>query len=109
VKWNRAYRARHGIETGKARGLGARQQALLSRLAKRIYRALYMNGFARMDFRLRGDGRLFLLEANANPNVSKGEDLADSARAAGLGYTALVERIVQLGLSYRPEWRMYEP
>ena len=68
-----------------------------------------MSGFARMDFRLRGDGRVFLLEANANPNLSKGEDLADSAKAVGMSYTALVHRIVQLGLAYMPEWRMFEP
>ena len=75
------------------------QRELLSRLAKRTYRALYMSGFARMDFRLRSDGRIFLLEANANPNLSKGEDLADSAKAVGMSYTALVNRIVQLGLA----------
>jgi D-alanine-D-alanine ligase len=109
AKWNRRYQARHGITTGKARDLSREQRALLSRLAKRTYRALYMNGFARMDFRLCADGRVFLLEANCNPNLSKGEDFADSAKAAGIGYTALVERIVQLGLKYMPEWRMYGP
>ncbi len=35
------------------------------------YRALYMSGFARMDFRLRSDGRVFLLEANANPELEQ--------------------------------------
>jgi D-alanine-D-alanine ligase len=68
-----------------------------------------MSGFARMDFRLRPDGTIFLLEANANPNLSKGEDLADSAKAVGIGYSALIARIVQLGLGYMPEWRMFEP
>jgi D-alanine-D-alanine ligase len=110
VKWNRIYRARHGIETRKARDLSKEQREQLGRLAKRIYRALYMSGFARIDFRLRSsDGRIFLLEANANPNLSKGEDLADAAKAAGTGYTALVSRIVELGLGYIPEWRMFEP
>jgi D-alanine-D-alanine ligase len=109
VKWNRRYQTKHGIRTGKAQGLSREQRARLSDLAKRTYRALCMSGFARMDFRLRGDGRIYLLEANANPNLSKGEDLADSARAAGLSYRALVNRILKLGLSYMPEWRMYEP
>jgi D-alanine-D-alanine ligase len=68
-----------------------------------------MSGFARMDFRLTNDGRVFLLEANCNPNLSKGEDLADSAKAAGVSYTALLKRIVQLGIDYMPEWRMFEP
>ncbi len=109
VKWDRKYRAKHGIETGKAQDLSAVQRERFGDLAKRTYRALYMSGFARMDFRLRGDGRIVLLEANPNPNLSKGEDLADSAKSAGLSYTALVGRIVQLGLAYRPEWRMFEP
>jgi D-alanine-D-alanine ligase len=109
VKWNRKYRARHSITTGKAQGLSERQREQLRRLAKLTYRALYMSGFARMDFRLCNDGRVVLLEANANPNLSKGEDLADSAKSAGMSYTALVDRIVRLGRSYMPEWRMFEP
>jgi D-alanine-D-alanine ligase len=109
VKWDRTYRAKHGIETGKAHDLSDAQCEQLSRLAKRSYRALHMSGFARLDFRLRSDGRVFLLEANANPNLSKGEDLADAAKAAGMSYTALVNRIVQLGLGYWPEWRQFEP
>jgi D-alanine-D-alanine ligase len=109
VKWDRKYQAKHGIKTGKAHDLTEEQRELLSRLAKRTYRALYMSGFARMDFRLTGDGRVFLLEANCNPNLSKGEDLADSAKAAGMSYTALVKRIVQLGMDYMPEWRLFEP
>jgi D-alanine-D-alanine ligase len=108
VKWDRQYQARHGIKTGKAQNLTDEQREQLSRLAKRTYRALYMSGFARMDFRLRSDGRIFLLEANANPNLSKGEDLADSAKASGTSYARLVDRIVQLGLGYMPEWRMFE-
>jgi D-alanine-D-alanine ligase len=109
AKWNRSYQARHGIRTGKARGLSTEQLALLRRLAKQTYRALYMNGFARMDFRLCADGRILLLEANCNPNLSKREDFAASAKSSGIGYTALVDRIVQLGLGYMPEWRMLEP
>jgi D-alanine-D-alanine ligase len=109
MKWDRKYQARHGIKTGKARGLSGPQHDQLRDLAKRTYRALYMSGFARMDFRLCSDGRVLLLEANANPNLSKGEDFADSAKADGMSYTALVDRIVQLGLAYMPEWRMFEP
>jgi D-alanine-D-alanine ligase len=109
TKWDRHYQAKHGIKTRKARGLSGEQHNQLRDLAKRTYRALYMSGFARMDFRLCSDGRVFLLEANANPNLSEGEDFADSAKANGLGYTALVDRIVQLGLAYMPEWRMFEP
>ncbi len=108
VKWDRKYQTKHGITTGLAPDLSPAQTDRLSRVAKRIYRALHMNGFARMDFRMRADGSVFLLEANANPNLTRGEDLAESAETAGVSYDALLMRIVNLGLSYMPEWRMFE-
>ena len=108
VKWDPAYQARHGISTGPARGLAPAQQEALGRLAKRIYRALHMSGFARMDLRMRRDGSVFVLEANANPNLTYGEDFAESAEAAGISYEALIGRILRLGLDYRPEWRLFE-
>jgi D-alanine-D-alanine ligase len=108
VKWDPAYQAKHGIATGPARGLPAGQQESLGRLAKRIYRALHMSGYARMDLRMRPDGSVFVLEVNANPNLTYGEDFAESAEAAGIGYGALVGRIVRLGIDYRPEWRLFE-
>jgi D-alanine-D-alanine ligase len=108
VKWDPQYQRRHGIATGPARNLTGAQADQIARLAKRIFRALHMSGYARMDLRLRPDGSLFVLEANANPNLTYGEDFAESAEAVGIGYEALLTRIVNLGLSYRPEWRLFE-
>ena len=109
VKWDKNYQERHGIATKKASDLSPEQHAALARLAKRVYRALHMSGYARMDLRMRDDGRVFLLEANANPDLTYGEDFAESASTAGLTYPALIRRIVSVGLAYRPEWRMFEP
>jgi D-alanine-D-alanine ligase len=108
VKWDRAYQARHGIKTGPAKGLSKAEADKLARLAKRIYRALHMCGFARLDLRMRQDGKVFLLEANANPDLTRGEDFAESAESGGINYDKLISRIVGLGMSYMPEWRMYE-
>ena len=44
-----------------------------------------------------------MLEANPNPQIANAEDFADSAKAAGMGYEELIERILKLGLSYHPE------
>ena len=108
VKWDQKYQEKHGIETGPAKSLTADQRRGLAKLAKRIYRALHMTGFARLDFRMRDDGKVFLLEANANPDLSRAEDFAESAASTGLKYPALITKIVNLGLSYRPEWRELE-
>ena len=61
-----------------------------------------------MDFRLRDDGALFALEANANPNLAEEEDLARSARAGGMRYDELLGRILSLGLGYQAAWRVNE-
>jgi D-alanine-D-alanine ligase len=108
LKLDRNYQKKHGITTGPAEGLSKAEVDSLSRLAKRIYRALHLCGFARMDLRMRKDGKVFLLEANANPDLTDGEDFAQSAELAGIDYDHLVTRIVRLGLSYEPEWRQYE-
>ena len=108
VKWDRKYQARHDISTGRAESLDEAQVAQLQRLAKRVFRALHMSGYARLDLRMRDDGSVYLLEANANPDLTYGEDFAESAAAAGHDYKGLLTRIVSLGEAYMPEWRMFE-
>jgi D-alanine-D-alanine ligase len=108
VKWDRGYQKKHGIRTGAAQSLPEGCGAYLDKLSKRIYRALHLSGYARMDYRMRPDGTVFVLEANANPNISHNEDFADSAQAAGMPYAALLEQIVRLGCNYRAAWRADE-
>ena len=105
VKWDRAYQERHRITTGAARDLPEGLGERLDRLARRIYRALHMSGYARMDFRVRADGTPFVLEANANPNLEQLEDFASAALHDGIAYPGLLERIIALGRTYRAEWR----
>jgi D-alanine-D-alanine ligase len=105
AKWDRAYQKRHGITSGRAQELPPGLADRLDRLARRIFRALHMSGYARMDFRVREDGTPWVLEANANPNLEQEEDFADAALHDGIKYPALLQRIISLGLSYRAEWR----
>ena len=53
VKWDLSYRSRYGIGSHPAVDLPAGVEAQLDRLSRRIYRALGLSGFARMDFRVR--------------------------------------------------------
>ena len=64
----------------------------------------YQDSF-RFDLRLAEDGRAYVLEANPNPNLSHGEDFAESAQAWGMKYDALLHRIITLGRSYKAAWR----
>jgi D-alanine-D-alanine ligase len=62
-----------------------------------------LSGYARIDLRLDNAGNAWVLEANPNPQIAKGEDFADSADQAGIGYEALLQRIMNLGLRWQPE------
>ena len=105
VKWDKRYQEKYGITTHAAEDLPAPVVARLDKLSRRIYRALGLSGYARMDFRVTADGQVYVLEANANPNLEAAEDFAESARAAGVAYDELLERLMTLGLSYRAQWR----
>lgn len=55
-------------------------------------------GYARVDMRLDGMGRLYVIEVNPNPDISPGSGVVRQAEAAGLTYIQLIDRIVQLAL-----------
>lgn len=103
AKWSHKYRAKYGIGSGPAKELPEGLTERIQALAKRVYRSLEMSGYARLDLRLDTDGNVFVLEANPNPEIAYGDDLAESAERAGVSYETLLQRIVNLGLSWRPD------
>jgi D-alanine-D-alanine ligase len=102
VKWDDSYRQRHGIVSQAASDLPEGMAQHIAELGREIYRSLDLSGYARIDLRLTNDGEVYLLEANPNPQIARGEDFADSAAEAGISYEALLQRIVNLGLAYQP-------
>jgi D-alanine-D-alanine ligase len=101
IKWNRAYQQKIGVSTEPAK-LTPEQTTELVHLSKRIYRFLNLSGYARMDFRLTEQGNFYLLEANPNPDISSAEDFAQAAKHSNVSYHKLLQRIINLGLSYQP-------
>ncbi|MEM7625845.1 MAG: D-alanine--D-alanine ligase [Planctomycetota bacterium] len=101
VKWDEDYQKKINLTTGPAADLPGNVAAELPRLAKRVYRALQLSGYARLDFRLDPDGKIFLLEANPNPQLMFGEDFAESAEVDGIHYEPLLQKILNLGMRYR--------
>ncbi len=97
VKHNLDHQARRGIFQGPAELPEELHHKLVS-TARRIYRLLSLDGYARLDFRLRADGTPFFIEANPNPEIAQSEEFASSAAEAGFEYTQLLARIVSLGV-----------
>ncbi len=105
VKWDYEYQKQIGVQTHAAKDLPDGVSAKIIKQCARAYKALFLSGYARIDLRLAADGRAYMLEANPNPNLSYGEDFAESGHAAGITYEALLHRIITLGRSYKAAWR----
>jgi len=101
VKHNPDYQRRWGIGQRPAEDLAPTLADHILKTTKRTYRILELDGYARMDYRLTKDDELYLLEANPNPEIAKSEEFASAAEAAGISYTELLQRILNLGL-HRP-------
>jgi len=97
VKWDKKYQERHGIKWKRA-DVDEAFENKLAKLSKRIYRRLHLSGYARLDYRVSAEGQFYLLEANPNPNIAKNDEFATSAKALGIEYGPLIDKILQVGL-----------
>lgn len=68
----------------------------LQELALAAHRALKLGGYSRIDFRLSPEGDIFCLEANTLPGMTRTSLLPQAARAAGIDFPELCERICRL-------------
>ncbi|HZR62976.1 MAG TPA: D-alanine--D-alanine ligase [Xanthobacteraceae bacterium] len=99
VKHDTDYQERRGILHGPAKNLSPEMVARIQRSAKRIYRTLELDGYARIDFRLAADGTPFFLEANPNPEIAESQEFAAAARHDGIKYLDLLHRVLALGIN----------
>jgi len=78
----------------------ARIDTLLARelqeYAVMAHRALKLNGYSRIDFRVSPEGDIFCLEANSLPGMTRTSLLPQAAQAAGIAFPELCERIARL-------------
>ena len=102
VKWSRAYQDKYGIRSGEAKNLPEGKAEKIQHLAKRVYRALGLSGYARIDVRMDAEGSVYVLEANPNPQIAHDEDFSDSAEKDGYPYTDLLQELLNIGLRWQP-------
>jgi len=73
----------------------------LQEAAMAAHRALKLGGYSRIDFRLTAEGDIFCLEANNLPGLTGTSLFPQAARAAGIGYAEMCERICALARNNR--------
>lgn len=65
-------------------------------LARRTFNALESRGMGRVDLRMSDDGRAYVLELNSIPGFTETSLLPKAARAAGIAFPELCERILNM-------------
>jgi len=98
IKWDAKRQRSVGAHIGRAE-IDPTLAHSIVRACKRAYRALEQNGYGRFDLRLADDGRFVVIESNPNPQLAFDDEFADAAKAAGLEYPELLERVLRLGMS----------
>ncbi len=98
AKWDESYRERKGIRNVFARPLAKTVRDRIVETCRTAYRALWLRDYARLDLRVTEDGGVWVLEANANPFISYGHDMANAAAKAGMEYCDFIQRIVRAAL-----------
>jgi D-alanine-D-alanine ligase len=93
AKWDDEYRERHHIRSGFAR-LSEAVRAKIREVCETAFHALWLQDYGRLDLRLTHDHEVYVLEANPNPFIAQGHELANAAEKAGMSYRAFVQRIV---------------
>ena len=88
------YQAGSTVETCPAE-LSEEKTRLLQETAEKVFVALRLKNYARMDFRMNEEGDIFCLEANTLPGLTPTSLLPQEAAAEGTSYEELCEQIIQ--------------
>jgi D-alanine-D-alanine ligase len=73
-------------------------QDKICRVSEEAYKSLSCKGFARIDFMVDRQGQPYILEINTIPGLTDMSLVPDAARAVGISYEDLLERLLELAL-----------
>jgi D-alanine-D-alanine ligase len=93
IKHDARYRARWRVHYRRAR-LEPRLMREIAHLSRRIFRALKLRDYARLDFRITPAGRIYFIEANPNPDLDP-HAFNRSGCFASVPYERLIGAIVE--------------
>jgi D-alanine-D-alanine ligase len=99
AKFDLDYRKRKGIITKRAK-LSEYKEREIKKICRDTFNILQLNGYARIDLRMDDKGKIWVIEANPNPDIAFDDEFAASAKYLGIDYPVLLKRIIDLGLKW---------
>ena len=76
----------------------ADETAAIQAMAERVYKALRLQAYGRVDFIMGEDGVFYCLEANTLPGMTPTSLIPRMGRAMGLSYGELCDRLIEASL-----------
>lgn len=89
------YQAGTTVETCPAQ-ISPEKSCQMQEIAEKVFQALRLKSYARMDFVMSGEGEIFCLEANTLPGMTPTSLLPQEAAAVGMDFGTLCEKILQM-------------
>jgi D-alanine-D-alanine ligase len=99
VKWGKGTKIYRDTKSIVPTDLSEETTRRLQATAVAAYQALELRDYGRVDMRLTPDGKVYVIEVNANPWLASRAELAQAARKAGRTYSQLVNEIVKLAMA----------
>lgn len=97
AKWTRASRYYQHTNPIVPAKVDRKLKRKLKDMSCKLFDIFDLRGYARVDFRLQDD-QPYVIDVNPNPDISSDAGLAKAARHAGLSYTKLIDRVVELAM-----------
>lgn len=91
------YQAGSTIETCPA-DLSKEKTLEIQDVSVKVFKALRLNAYARMDFMMAENGNIYCLEANTLPGMTPMSLLPQEANAVGISFEGLCEKIINLAI-----------
>jgi D-alanine-D-alanine ligase len=98
AKWEKDAPEYKGSASVEAKDMTPELREKLTRHANATFRALLMCGYGRVDFRVDAGGNPYAIDANPNPDFSRGAGFHLAGERAGYAYEELVELVVRAAL-----------
>ena len=98
AKWDESSKEYKGTRSVIAQ-INDELRARLQKVSIDAYRALRVKDYGRVDLRLTDTGEIYVLEVNASCYLEKSSEFAAAAKAAGIGFPQLIQRIVDSAMA----------
>jgi D-alanine-D-alanine ligase len=98
AKWEAGSSEYQGTTPAFAPVITNDQRAEMMTLAARVWDVIGIRDYARVDFRMDAQGRIHVLEANPNPDISAGSGYRRSLEVANISYPDFIARLLDNAL-----------